>query len=587
MISGGSSTNFWLNFFVNNRLFSGTVIILIYLIVISIFGFIIADHIKKIYLGQRTILTGFSEKAIYFIEKISGVDENESHTFKGYFFSLLFFNLMAGVFTLFFLLIQTNYFPLPGQRGFSFSLAINTISSFLTNTNLQNYSSPQRLSYYELTIVIIGLMFLSAGTGFAASMAFIRGIIKDDGKLGNFFHDFLVAIFELILPLSLLATVIFLFIGIPETTSSFLYIHPFFSKSVIGIPIGPVASLEGIKNIGTNGGGFYGANAGYPFENPNWISNIVEVVSFTIIPMGSIFALGRVLESRNFGRMVFGVIMSLFMLSAFFTFFGEYAGLPTMSNLGLFYTGNFLGKETALGISQTSIFASGATMTSTGAANSALNAFTPAGILGVLFPMLLNDPLGGVGTGILNIFTYVIFTIFLVALMVGKLPELFSLKISSKEIKYSTYSLITHPLLIVVPLGITLLIPALMSSFVSPRPDQITELLYEFSSAAANNGSAMGGFQVNQAFFNILEAGIMLIGRFLVMGFQLMIAQSFAFKKPKVTYGRSVNVGSFWFGFMLFFTMILLGLLSFFPVLALGPLLAWGKDFNLLIGVIH
>ncbi|MHB8361858.1 MAG: potassium-transporting ATPase subunit KdpA, partial [Thermoplasmataceae archaeon] len=546
-------------------------------------GFVIAEHIKKIYLGQRTFMTRFSEKAIYFIEKISGVNENESHSFRGYFFSMLVFNLMAGVFTLLFLLIQTNYFPLPGQRGFSLTLAINTITSFITNTNLQNYSSPQRLSYYELTIVIIGLMFIAAGTGFAASMAFIRGIIKDDGKLGNFFHDFLVAIFELILPLSLLATVIFILIGVPETTSSFLYIHPFFSKSVIGIPIGPVSSLEGIKNIGTNGGGFYGANAGYPFENPNWISNIIEVISFTIIPMGSIFALGRVLESRSFGRMVFGVIMALFLLSSFFTFFGEYAGIPSMSNLGLFYTGNFLGKETAIGISQSSVFASGATMTSTGAANVAINSLTPAGVLGVLFPILINDPLGGVGTGILNIFTYVIFTVFLVSLMVGKLPELFSLKISSKEIKYSTYSLISHPLLIVIPLGITLLIPSLMSTFVSPKPDQITELLYEFASSAANNGSAMGGFTTNQAYYNILEAGIMMAGRYMIIGFQLMIAQSFAFKKPKVNYGRSVNIGSFWFGFMLFFTMILLGLLSFFPVLALGPLLAWAKAFNLIV----
>ncbi|EQD54883.1 ATPase, K+ transporting, A subunit, partial [mine drainage metagenome] len=145
-----------------------------------------------------------------------------------------------------------------------------------------------------------------------------------------------------------------------------------------------------------------------------------------------------------------------------------------MSNLGLFYTGNFLGKETAIGISQSSVFVSGATMTSTGATNIAINSLTPAGVLGVLFPILINDPLGGVGTGILNIFTYVIFTVFLVSLMVGKLPELFSLKISSKEIKYSTYSLISHPLLIVIPLGITLLIPSLMSTFVSPKPDQIT-----------------------------------------------------------------------------------------------------------------
>ena len=417
-------------------------------------------------------------------------------------------------------------------------------------------------------------------------MAFLRGILKDDGKLGNFFHDFLVAIFELILPLSFIATVILMATGVPEVTSSYLYVHPFFSKSVIGIPIGPISSLEGIESIGTNGGGFYIANSGFPFTDPSWVSNIVEVISFTIIPMGSIFAIGRVLNSRNFGKMLYGIIITMFFLSTFFAFFGEYAGIPGMSNLGLVYTGNFLGKETAIGLSQSTFFSVGAVMTSTGISVNSLNAYTPAGILGILFPLLLNDPLGGVGTGIMNIFTYVIFTVFLVALMVGKLPELFSLKISSKEIKYSTFTLITHPLLIVIPVGVTLLIPWIMGGFVSTRSDDITELLYEFASAASNNGSAMGGFAANQTYFNLLESAVMIIGRYFVIGMQLLIAQSFAFKKPKVTYGRSVNIGSFWFGFMLFFTMILLGLLSFFPILAVGPLLSWAKDFNLFAAVI-
>lgn len=583
-----SSGNFWLNFFVNDRIVSGVIIIVIYLAIISFLGYLLAPYIKKLYKGENTYLRRYTAPIIEKIEKVAGVDPKNTYNFKGYFLTLIVFNLIVGVFSIGFLLIQGEFFKFPGQRPMNFYLAFNTVVSFITNTDLQHYSSPLRLSYSDLTIVIIGLMYVSAATGFAASMAFIRGIINDDGKLGNFFHDFLVSIFDLLLPLSLLATVLLIIFGVPDTTYTRIVIHPFFDRFTLNIPIGPVASLEGIKNIGTNGGGFYGANAGYPFENPSWITNLIEVISFTIIPIGSIFAIGQVLENRKFSTMLFGVIIVLFAFSAFLAFFGEISGVPSLYNIGYNFGGNYIGKETALGISQSTIFGSAATLTSTGTANAALIGYTPAGILGILFPLLLNDPLGGVGTGVLNIFSYVIFTVFLVSLMVGKLPEIMSLKISSKEIKYSTFSLIIHPLIIIVPLGFTLLFaPILMKSFVNSHPDQITALLYEYASAASNNGSEIGGFATNTPFFNVLDGIIMLMGRYPIMAFQLIVAESFAYKKPKVQYGRSVDIGSFWFGFMLLFTMILLGLISFFPILSAGPLLAWGRAFSLLVGVVR
>lgn len=580
-----SSGSFWLNFFSSNRMVSGVIIILLYLAIISFFGYLISPYIKKIYRGENTRLRRYTDPIIIRIERLAGIDRNESYSFKGYFIMLLVFNAMAGIIAFAFLYIQGNYFISPGQKPLSPIVEFNTVISFLTNTNLQNYSSPTSLTYFDITFVLIGLMFLSAGTGFAASMAFVRGILSDNKKLGNFFHDFLVAIFDLILPLSLIATVILIVVGVPDVTYSSIVIHPFFAKLTIDIPVGPVASLEGIKNIGTNGGGFYGVGAGYPFENPNWISNLIEVVSFTIIPIGSIIALGGALDNRKFGRVLFGVIISIFAFSALFTFFAEMSGIPALSSLGFNFGGNFIGKETAIGISQSSIFSSGATLTSAGASNSALIGYTPAGIMGVLFPLLLNDPMGGVGTGVLNLFSYVIFTVFIVSLMVGKLPEIMSLKVSSREIKFSTYSLVTHPLIVIVPLGFILLFsPVLMGSFINTRPDQITELLYELASAASNNGSAIGGFYTASAFFNILEVITMIMGRYLIMAFQLVIAQSFASKKPKLQFGRTFDIGSFWFGLMLFFTMLLLGLLSFFPILAVGPLLSWGKSFSMFIG---
>ena len=580
--------SFWGNFFLQNRLVSGAIIILIYMLVMTVMAFLLSGYIKKLYLGEPNILDPVSGRIVAFFEKAFGENKDRTMKFKEYFLNLLLFNAAAAIMTFLVLYFQ-NFLPFSaGYSHFSTSLAFNTVTSFLTNTNLQHYSNPLELTYFSQTFVITGLMFVGAGTGFAASMAFIRGILNDKGFLGNFYHDFLVSIFYLLLPLSLGLTVILLIFGVPETLSSSMVIHVFGGNGTVTLPLGPVATLEGIKNIGTNGGGFYGANAGFPFENPNWFTNLSEFVGFTLIPMAAILSLGKVFNNKGFSNMLYGVVMTVFIFTTFMTFFGEYTGIPALSSLGTLYTGNMLGKETALGISQSSIFSTGAVFTSTGAGNSVLLAFTPVGILGVMGNLLLNDPIGGVGVGIMNLFMFVIFTTFITSLMVGKLPELMSLKLSSREIKYSTLSLAAHPLLVLVPFGVTMLLPGLIAGFPGTRSDAITSVLYEFGTAAANNGSEIGGFLTNQAYFNYLDGIIMLLGRFLLIGFQLLIAESFSYKSPKVEFGRSINPSSFLYGLMLFTVMILLGVLSFFPILALGPFLSWAHDFSLVIGgLIH
>ena len=582
-LSSGTSS-FWGNFFLQNRVVSGAIIILIYILVMSLMAFLLSGYIKKLYLGEPNFLDPISGRLVSFFEKMFGESKEKTMKFREYFLNLLLFNAAAAIMTFLVLYFQ-NLLPFSaGYSHFSLSLTFNTVTSFLTNTNLQHYSNPMQLTYFSQTFVITGLMFVGAGTGFAASMAFIRGIIQDKGFLGNFYHDFLVSIFYLLLPLSLGLTLILLIFGVPETLSSSMVVHILGSHGTTTIPLGPVATLEGIKNIGTNGGGFYGANAGFPFENPNWFTNLSEFVGFTLIPLASIFSLGKVFNNKGFSNMLFGVVIAIFIFTTFMTYFGEYAGIPALSSLGTLYTGNMLGKETALGISQSSIFATGAVFTSTGAGNSVLLAFTPVGILGVMGNLLLNDPIGGVGVGIMNLFMFVIFTTFITSLMVGKLPELMSLKLSSREIKYSTLSLATHPLLVLIPFGVTMLLPGLIAGFPGTRPDAITSVLYEFGSAAANNGSEIGGFLTNQAYFNYLDGMVMLLGRFLLIGFQLVIAESFSNKSPKVEFGRSINPSSLLYGLMLFTVMILLGVLSFFPILALGPFLSWAHDFSLYIG---
>jgi len=582
-ISGNGS--FWQTFFLHNRIVSGAIIIVIYILVMLVFAYLISRYISKIYMDKETAMDRFLGPVLSFIEKIFGENATKKMKLKEYFITLLLFNASAGVIAFFFLYFQNRIPFYGGYYQYSPSLVFNTVTSFLTNTDLQNYSNPLHLSYFSSTFVLTGLMFLSAGTGFAASMAFIRALKNDDGFLGNFYHDFFVGMLYLIFPLTLIVTLILLPLGVPQTMQPYVIIHPILSNSIFRVPLGPVATWEAIKNIGTNGGGFYGANAASPFENPNWISNLVEFVSFTIIPLGSLMSLRYVFDDKRFVNMLIMVLLGIFLFTTFMTFFGEYVGIPALSNLGILYNGNMIGKETAIGLSQSSIFSTGAVFTSTGAADTELLAFTPAGILGVLGNLILNDPLGGVGTGVLNIFMYVIFAIFITALMVGKLPELMSLKIGSKEIKYSTLSLVTHPLLILIPFGVTIFFfPHLIGPLINPRSDVITQLFYEFASAASNNGSAMGGFIENQPYLNYVEGVVMLLGRYLLIFFQLAVAQSFAFKIPKVQIGRSIDTGSFTFGLMLFSTMILLGVLSFFPILAVGPFEAWGHDFGLFIG---
>ncbi len=520
-------------------------------------------------------------------ERFLGEDAKKQMEFREYFTSILVFSLFLGAIGFAVIYFQHDLPFSFSNNHMTPSLIFNTVSSFLTNTNLQHYSNPFDLSYFSTTFVITGFMFISAGIGFAASMAFIRGILSENGKIGNFYHDFLVSEFYLLFPLSVVLTFILVLSGIPQTMTPYLTITPVLSHTAFRLPLGPVATLESIKTIGTNGGGFYGANAGFPLGNPDWFTNMVELEALLLIPLASILSLGKVFDNKRFATMLYGVIMIIFVFTSFLSFFGEMSGIPSITALGMSFTGNMLGKETALGISQSTLFSVGSTITSTGAVNSALINYTPVGIMGPLLDLLMNDPLGGVGTGVLNIFMYVIFTVFITSLMVGKLPEIMSLKIGSREIRYSTLSLVTHPLLVIIPFGITLLLPQFMTSFVNTGPDKITQLLYEFATAASNNGSEVGGFVTNQPFFNYVDGIVMLLGRYLLMGFQLLIAQSFSYKKPKVQVARTVDPGSFLFGFTLFFVMILLGLLSFFPILALGPLLAFAKAFNLFIlGVI-
>ncbi len=580
--SSSGSGSFWAPFFLNNREVSGLAIIVIYLAIMTIFAFILYPYISKIYRDERTFMTPVTDRVYKYVSKVLGPIAGKDMKFKEYFVSLLSFSFFAGIVSFVLLYYQTFLPLIGGGQQFSPSLAVNTVVSFLTNTDIQHYSSPLQLSYFSQTFIFIGLLYIAPISGFAASMAFVRGILTDKGHLGNFFRDFTRGLVELFIPLTLLLTLILVLAGVPETVTHYLNARLPFSTNLMQIPLGPVASWDAIEQLGTNGGGFYSANLAFPLANPGWFTNLVLFTSETIIPFASLLAMGKVFENKKFGNLLFGVVMIIFVFVVLLTYFSEYSGIPSMQNIAGIFTGNMSGKETRFGISQSILLNVASTMTSTGAVNSALIDYTPTGMLGVLTGLLLNDPLGGIGTSVMNIFMFVIFTAFLVSLMVGKLPEIMGIKLGSKEIRYSTLTIITHPLIILVPFGVAILIPSIMSLFINSHAQNITTLLYEFGSAASNNGSEIGGFNFT-AFFNYVDAATMLLGRFLIIGLELLIAQAFSVKKARGESSNAIQIGSVNFGMMMLFVIIFMGILSFFPILVLGPFFSFAKDFSLVM----
>ncbi len=584
--SGGiGSHSFWSQFFLVHQGISGLIVIFIYISIISLIAFAFSDYVVPLYKDEDTPLRPYTSYIIGFFEKLIGPLSLKRMKFKEYFLNLLFFNFVAALAAFLFIYLLNSPGALSG-RPLTVPEMVNTVVSFTTNTDMQHFPVAGHFPQFAIFFSILGLMVVAPVTGFAASMAFIRGIRTNEENIGNFYHDFLVALFDLFIPLTVLFTILFAIEGLPETLLSSVATNHFQASTARILPLGPVASFVSFSAVGTNGAAFYPSNSAFPLQNPSWFSNLTEIVAFTLVPLASIFSLGRVLGNKNFSRMLYGTVIFIYLFASVFTFYFELHGIPLYRNLGIHYTGNMIGKENAIGIAQSSVFNVGATISSAGLTNSALIGYTPGGIIGIMVGLMINDPLGGFGTSVINIFTFVIFTAFLASLMVGKLPELMGFKLGAKEIKYSTLSLITHPLVVLVPLGLVAVAFGALSIQGNPSPQTITELFYEFTSAASNNGSSIGGLPFGRPFFEYLESIIMILGRYLLLGFQLYIAQLFANRRPRSESPNTVKVGSPYFGLLLLAVIMAIGLLSYFPVLALGPFLSFARDLGLLLEVI-
>jgi len=509
------------------------------------------------------------EKTLAIVEnrfyRLIGIDVNKQMTWKEYFFALFITNMIVVVVIILILVFQ-NYLPFSNNiEGFSIDLAVNTAISFITDTNLQHYAGDQQLSNLSQMVAITFTMFVAPASGIAAAFAFIRSFIRKNFGLGNFYMDFIRVILTLLLPVSFVSALILMMIGVPQTLDSSITINPLETTIINNnnstitqeqtLTIGPVASLESIKLLGSNGGGFFVSNSGHPFENPTGLSNLYEMFLMLIIPLSfpiayaKLMGLGRGLSILTTMLIGFGVLLSLSLTS-------QNGPLLLETRFGSF--GSALFDTISLG-------------TNTGAVNSALAGMSSEAVTSFFLVMFVQAIPGAVGTGMMTMIVYVLLTLFIVGLMVGKSPEFMSMKISPRDIKLSMLIFLLHPAIILIPTVISFTTgnaQAIIGEQVTAMG--FTQTLYEYTSAAANNGSDYFGTSADTSFWNWSTAIVMFLGRYVPIGLMLAIAGSFTIKDRKEVIEPIKTKGPLFISILVVMTFLLTAL-SFFPFLIMGP----------------
>jgi potassium-transporting ATPase potassium-binding subunit len=546
------------------------------IITLALFMLLIIPMGKYLYYvstGSKAFGDKFFNKIDNFIYKICGINKDDEMNWKQYVISIIAVNAVM-VFIGYLILRTQNLLMLNPNKigGMEQGLSFNTIISFMTNTNLQDYSGESGLSNLSQMIVIIFMMFTSAATGFAAALAFMRGIIGQKKTMGNFFVDLIRIITRVLLPLSMIVGILLVAQGVPQTLSGTHTVTTIEGKFQ-DIALGPVAALESIKHIGTNGGGFFGANSAHPFENPTPISNLFEILSMMLLPGALVYAFGLMLKNKKQGWAIFASMAVLLLIGLPICYFAEKAGNPALAHIGLNQLmGNMEGKEVRFGIGQSALFTTITTAFTTGTVNNMHDSLTPIGGSIALINMMLNVVFGGKGVGFMNMMMYAILTVFLCGLMVGRTPEFLSKKIEGKEIKLIALAIIIHPFLILMFSALALVMPQGLAGISNPGFHGLSQIVYQYTSSAANNGSGFEGLGDNTMFWNTTAGVVMFYGRYLSIIILLAVAGSLASKKS-----IPVSVGTFrtdnsMFTVTLVFIVLIIGALTFLPALALGPI---------------
>ncbi len=548
---------------------------------IIILTFIIAyplgKYMSKVFKGEK-VWSDFMTPLENIIFKLTSINPNEPMDWKENMKTLLRINIIFFIWAMVILMIQ-GIIPFLNPSGIPSmepTLAFNTAVSFVTNTNLQHYAGETGLSYFSQLFVITFLQFVTAATGIAALALLFKGLtLKRSTDLGNFYNLFVKSNTRILLPLSLLVAIILLFSGTPDTLQGTRQIITLEGDTSF-VATGPAASLVSIKQLGTNGGGYFGPNSAHPFENPNYFTNAVENFSILIIPVALIFAFGFYINNKKLAWIFFGVMTIVFITFIITTINLESSGNAEITKLGITQPmGSMEGKEVRIGSTASALWGISTTSTSNGSVNAMHDSSTP--LTGGLFilDMMINAIYGGVGVGFINFFMFVIIAVFIGGLMVGRTPEFLGKKIETREVKIASLIILLHPFLILVGTAVSSFAatnnPAL-GWLNNPSYHGFSEMLYEFTSSAANNGSGFEGLIDNTPFWNITTGIIMLLGRYIPIIGPIAIIGSLAAKKTIPFSEGTLKAESIAFGVVLLGVIIVVAALSFFPALSLGPI---------------
>jgi K+-transporting ATPase ATPase A chain len=517
----------------------------------------------------------------YLCYRIGGTNPKEEMSWIEYGKALLIFNFL-GFITLFFLQLIQGYLPLNPQNleATSWQLAYNTAMSFTTNTNWQSYAGETTLSYLTQMIGLTSHNFLSAATGMATLLTLTRGLIrKTVNTIGNFWVDLVRMVVYILLPFSIIMAVVLVGEGVIQTFSPYVEVTTL-ENAKQTIPLGPVASQIAIKQLGTNGGGFFNANSAHPFENPTAFSNLLEMLALVLIPAASVYTFGIMIGSKKHAWLLFFAMFVLWAGGVFISFSSEYLHNPVIDVYPILE-----GKETRLGITNSLLWSVSTTGTSNGSVNSMMSSLSPLAGGIAMFNMMLGELIfGGVGVGLCSIIMFTLLTVFLSGLMVGRTPEYLGKKIEKREMQWVMLAVLVPGLLILIGAGVSSVLPEALSSLANQGPHGLSELLYAFSSAAGNNGSAFAGLNANTNYYNLALGTVMLIARISIILPSLAIAGLLAKKKITPPSVGTFSTDSLLFVILLISVILIVGALTFFPALSLGPivehlLMLEGKSF--------
>lgn len=559
-------------------------------------------YMAKVYQGQRTMLSPIFDSLENMLYRATGIDRDAEMDWKQYAVAMLIFNLI-GMVVLFAILMLQGYLPLNPQKfpGFSWDLALNTAVSFTTNTNWQAYSGESAAGYFSQVTGFAVQNFLSASTGMAILIAFIRGFVRRTAEtIGNFWVDLTRTVLYILLPIAFIAALVLVSQGVIQNLSPYKSVpllqstsyerlkvgpdgnpikdasgKPVTESVVIKkqvLPMGPVASQEAIKEFGTNGGGFFNANSAHPYENPTPFSNFLEIFLILMIPAALTYTFGRMVGDTKQGWAIYIAMLLIFVFALGCLYRAEYSGNPLVQKLGV--SGyNMEGKEVRFGLGGSALFSASTTATSCGAVNNMHDSLTPLGGMVPLTLILLSEVVfGGVGSGLYSMLAFVVIAVFSAGLMIGRIPEYLGKKIEVTEMWMSVITVLTAGVVILVLVSIALITPAGVNSRANPGPHGLTEILYAFASPANNNGSAFAGLNANTVFYNLMTSLAMILGRFAPAVAVLGMAGSLARKKYVPPSKGTLPTHQLSFIFWLIAVILIVGALTFFPALALGPI---------------